>query len=71
MGKIKGALKYLIDEHKKLDLIKEHCGILKRKNKQTYKKVPNKLTCWQSDLTFDQYFSIYIMKEQRTLEKST
>ena len=32
------TLKYLINEHKKLDLIKEHCGILTRKNKRTYKK---------------------------------
>ena len=32
------TLNYLMNEHKKLDLIKENCGILTRKNKLTYKK---------------------------------
>ena len=40
------TLKYLINEHKKQYLIKEHCGILKKVNKRTCWNAPNKRTCW-------------------------
>ena len=59
-----------MNEYKKLDLIKEHFGILPRKNKRTYEKVPNKRTCWQFDLNFVKIFPIYLMKKQKTSGKS-
>ena len=48
----------------KLDLLKEHCVILTRKNKQTYKKVHNKQRCWQFDFNLVQYFSTCLAYEK-------
>ena len=67
--KCAGTLTYLIVAHEKPYLIIEHAGILKEKNKRTWKNLCNKRTCCQYLIKVVKIFNFCLIKTWKNYRK--